>query len=149
MKGNNYAPSYFYDTSITAYNFQKEEVEGSRQVVGEVEKLLDGCLELKLVKAEDQDFVKCQLQLSHANVIRIESSSIQQSFSNAWHNERKKRLTSSNLCLGYRRKNIFPKSILEKCFPENLIKPKIKACAWGKESETTVLTLYEEKFNVN
>ena len=144
LKGNNYAPSYFYDTSITAYNSEKEEVKGSRQVDGEVMKLLNGCLELTLIKADDQDFVKSQLQLSHANVIHIESSSIQQSFSNVWHNKRKKRLTESNF--GYvinRRKNIFPKSILEKCFPENLKKPKIKACEWGKENESTVLTLYQ------
>ena len=76
LKGNKYAPSYFYDTSITAYNSVKEEVKGSGQVVGEVMKLLNGCLELTLIKADDQDFVKFQLQLLHANVIHIESSSI-------------------------------------------------------------------------
>ena len=91
MKGNNYAPSYFYDTSITAYNFEKEEVKGSKQVVGEVMKLLNGCLEFTLTKADDQDFVKCQLLLSNSDVIRIELSPIQQSFSNVLHKDRKKR----------------------------------------------------------
>ena len=112
LKGNNYAPSYFYDTSITAYNSEREEV---KQVVGEVMKLLNECLELTLIKAKDQDFVKCQLQLSHANDIHIESSCIQKSFSNVWRNERKKRLTASNF--GYvinRRKIIFPKGNLNK-----------------------------------
>ena len=141
LKGNDYKPDTFYDTSISQYIAEKEMSlnKVSRTVINTMlDKISSNELVLDRLNLADHDFVLKHLKVQKQNVIGIEDSTLGQVFSAAWFEERRKRLTASNFGHVINRKcNIYPKSIIQKVLQTKSFTSN--ACEWGMNNETCAI----------
>ena len=134
LKANEYVPSFFHETSITKYR-NRTDVIICRPTINKVlQNIVKSDLSTTLIH-ENSEFISNHLLLTPEEIIRLESETIEQSSSERWFEERKKRITASKFgAIMNRRRNIFPKSIVQGIVA-NKIKFYSEACKWGLDNE--------------
>lgn len=150
LKGNNYKPVSFYNTSISDFYKEKPQEELRPAVTAMFDKVASHPTVMHNLTSDQKSFVMAHLHVTPSNVKIIEAETIRQASSTAWFTERRKRLTASNFgSVVNRRKNIYPKAILQKVKNKNKFTSTSEACKWGKDNENVAIKLYEEKFGQN
>lgn len=148
IKENDYKPSSFYETSITQYQKINNATVQRRLVPKVMEKISNNVMITDL-SLEHKNFITAHLLLTFDETIQLEQKTVDQSLSDQWYEERKKRITASHFgSVINRRKSIYPKSII-KSILSNKTPFKSEACQWGHDKEKVAISMYEQKFNVN
>lgn len=145
MKGNDYKPCNFFDTSVKQYIANKDltSKENKRPIHAVLEKIAVNNMDISKLDDKQQKFVTEHLSVDKETIIQIENETLTQAASNRWYEERKKRITASNFgSVINRRPTIYPKSLLQNLLQSK--KFKSTACDWGKENEKHAIKCYED-----
>ena len=110
-----------------------------------LEKIKSNVPQFNKLTEEQIEFVKENLFVDADLCINIESSTVNQSGSDRWFKERKKRITASNFgAVINRRPTVYPNALLKKLFQTK--KVRSKHCDWGIENEKVAIKQYVDLF---